>query len=235
MKKAILKEKGGGFAMKAIDRQSKLAAEQETKPILFERSWAVADERPIDLTKLRPYVRSPRDPSSELVREMASEVGFFARKKEIRALSAAPLVFACVVSCDDRILTPGQSRFTNAVICYAADDGHRLNIDWLSRTCESLNRMPSSGGTKNEKKIARLMGDMATHYIAPLPLELSSDSADAWLATIRLEDQALLPHGCLPAQRILPFLVAQSGKSHPLRRFRLIPRRFYEAKPENGL
>ncbi|MCL1802691.1 MAG: hypothetical protein FWG30_03470 [Eubacteriaceae bacterium] len=201
----------------------------DTKPVMAVGKH-IEDKHPIDLLKLRPYVKAPRGDASDLVLEMAAAEPFFKRKQTQKKLSEAEMAFAYVSSCDERLTAPGSNRFCRAVIIYSLEESYRLNISWLSQAAAAVSLQASAPQTKDCRAFAKLYNDSTSYFRLRLPQECSF-GATAWAASLLIAQQELLPHSCMPPERLLPFIITENSKRKPNFKYYLLPRKYYEVAP----
>ncbi len=102
-----------------------------------------AHENCTNLTKLEPYMKTPRNIESEFFKAVAGKAPWFGKDKWRRKYSEAPIVYRGVVAAQSELYKPsdkGEDAFY-AVTIVAVDKAHQCNEEWMQRVIKQLQDM----------------------------------------------------------------------------------------------
>ena len=102
-----------------------------------------AHENCTNLTKLEPYMKTPRNIESEFFKAVAGKAPWFGKDKWRRKYSEGPIVYRGVVAAQSELYEPsdkGEDVF-NAVTIVAVDKAHQCNEEWMQRVIKQLQDM----------------------------------------------------------------------------------------------
>lgn len=102
-----------------------------------------AHENRTNLTKLEPYMKTPRNIESEFFKAVAGKAPWFGKDKWRRKYSEGPIVYRGVVAAQSELYKPsdkGEDAFY-AVTIVAVDKAHQCNEEWMQRVIKQLQDM----------------------------------------------------------------------------------------------
>lgn len=203
-----------------------------------EAAWAEADaagakvasENAIDLSKLAPYIATPRDTGSAFLNDVLGTVLFgLGKAKKLQALSAAPLVYGAVVQANNALWRPGDAAYLPAVFVVALDPAHKNDTEWLSGTAKKIAELKDGADIPADmKKLIDTLRNDRSQFCFKIGASIAG-GADAWCATFKFDSQAALPKGCLPNSGIVPFLLTEQPRENQFIELKLIPAKYYAA------
>ena len=102
-----------------------------------------AHENRTNLTKLEPYMKTPRNIESEFFKAVAGKAPWFGKDKWRRKYSEGSIVYRGVVAAQSELYKPsdkGEDAFY-AVTIVAVDKAHQCNEEWMQRVIKQLQDM----------------------------------------------------------------------------------------------
>jgi len=188
---------------------------------------------PVDLSRLDPFVATPRDPNSAFVTDalaVGAYGGLFANKDKKRQIVAgAPLIYGAVVEANSDLWEPGSGTNLPAVFVIATDAAHRTNIEWLTQAAQTIAALKHQGDLpKDMRKLIDDLRNSISYFCHKIGPSVAGD-ADAWCATTSF-NQANLPGKRLPRigeVGMLPFLLKEEPKENQFLPVENIPAKYY--------
>ena len=102
-----------------------------------------AHENCTNLSKLEPYMKTPRSIESEFFKAVAGKAPWFGKDKWRRKYSEGPIVYRGVVAAQSELYKPsdkGEDAFY-AITIVAVDKAHQCNEEWMERVIKQLQDM----------------------------------------------------------------------------------------------
>ena len=198
--------------------------------------WEVirnAHENCTNLSKLEPYMKTPRNIESEFFKAVAGKAPWFGKDKWRRKYSEGPIVYRGVVAAQSELYEPsdkGEDVF-NAVTIVAVDKAHQCNEEWMQRVIKQLQDM-QAGKVAISSDCAELVDmmdevdDVGDWRFGKLGMSIA-EGAEAYYRKDAFFRKNL-PNGFLPTNGIVPQVCTNFPvkKSHvPLTAY--IPVQFY--------
>ena len=168
-----------------------------------------AHENCTNLTKLEPYMKTPRDIESEFFKAVAGKAPWFGKDKWRRKYSEAPIVYRGVVAAQSELYKPsdkGEDAFY-AVTIVAVDKAHQCNEEWMQRVIKQLQDM-QAGKVDTPSDCAELVdmmdevdneGDWRTGMLG---MSIAEGAEAYYRKDVFFRKN--LPNGFLPTNGILP-------------------------------
>lgn len=180
------------------------------------------------LDKLEIYQSTPRNPNTAFFKDTAGSAPWFFKNKWLEMYKNAALVYAAVVQANNALWEPGNGTFLPLVVVIAFDEPHIHDINWLQSMAEKISELKSSTQVPDDcKKLITVLRDDNSFFNFKIGSSIAGN-ADAWCVTLNIEKQSELGNKCLPADGIVPFLVATNKlKENFIPGFALIPSKYY--------
>ena len=168
-----------------------------------------AHENCTNLTKLEPYMKTPRNIESEFFKAVAGKAPWFGKDKWRRKYSEAPIVYRGVVAAQSELYKPsdkGEDAFY-AVTIVAVDKAHQCNEEWMQRVIKQLQDM-QAGKVDTPSECAELVdmmdevdneGDWRTGMLG---MSIAEGAEAYYRKDVFFRKN--LPNGFLPTNGILP-------------------------------
>lgn len=168
-----------------------------------------AHENCTNLTKLEPYMKTPRNIESEFFKAVAGKAPWFGKDKWRRKYSEAPIVYRGVVAAQSELYKPsdkGEDAFY-AVTIVAVDKAHQCNEEWMERVIKQLQDM-QAGKVDTPSDCAELVdmmdevdneGDWRTGMLG---MSIAEGAEAYYRKDVFFRKN--LPNGFLPTNGILP-------------------------------
>ena len=168
-----------------------------------------AHENCTNLTKLEPYMKTPRNIESEFFKAVAGKAPWFGKDKWRRKYSEAPIVYRGVVAAQSELYKPsdkGEDAFY-AVTIVAVDKAHQCNEEWMQRVIKQLQDM-QAGKVDTPSDCAELVdmmdevdneGDGRTGMLG---MSIAEGAEAYYRKDVFFRKN--LPNGFLPTNGILP-------------------------------
>ena len=168
-----------------------------------------AHENCTNLTKLEPYMKTPRSIESEFFKAVAGKAPWFGKDKWRRKYSEAPIVYRGVVAAQSELYKPsdkGEDAFY-AVTIVAVDKAHQCNEEWMQRVIKQLQDM-QAGKVDTPSDCAELVdmmdevdneGDWRTGMLG---MSIAEGAEAYYRKDVFFRKN--LPNGFLPTNGILP-------------------------------
>ena len=168
-----------------------------------------AHENCTNLTKLEPYMKTPRNIESEFFKAVAGKAPWFGKDKWRRKYSEAPIVYRGVVAAQSELYKPsdkGEDAFY-AVTIVAVDKAHQCNEEWMQRVIKQLQEM-QAGKVDTPSDCAELVdmmdevdneGDWRTGMLG---MSIAEGAEAYYRKDVFFRKN--LPNGFLPTNGILP-------------------------------
>ena len=168
-----------------------------------------AHENCTNLTKLEPYMKTPRNIESEFFKAVAGKAPWFGKDKWRRKYSEAPIVYRGVVAAQSELYKPsdkGEDAFY-AVTIVAVDKAHQCNEEWMQRVIKQLQDM-QAGKVDTPSDCAELVdmmdevdneGDWRTGMLG---MSIAEGAEAYYRKDVFFRKN--LPNGFLPTNGILP-------------------------------
>jgi hypothetical protein len=207
-------------AGRQVAQQATVAADRQAAREAFERA------NPVDISRLTPYIITPRDAGSEFVSDVVGKV-MMGKEKKCKAMAQAPLVYAAVVQANNALWDPGNGSALPAVFVIALDNMHKNNIEWLRETAQAIAELKRGGGEQADMKklIETLRNDISRFCFRIGPSV--AGNADAWCASFTFDKQSDLPGSRIPIDGVLPFLLTDQPKENQFIPLTLVPAKYY--------
>ena len=171
-------------------------------------------ENPVDLGKLLVFKDTPRKTDSEFVKAVAGKLPLFGKEKHLQSVANGKLLFAGIVQANTDLWQPGENDFLPAVIVFALDEAHSLNIEWLNEMAAKIAEMKDADDIPADcSQFIETLRDDQSDFCFKLPPALSN-GADAWCSVYKFEEQALLPRKCLPSEGVVPFILKEGPEEN---------------------
>ena len=182
---------------------------------------------PVNLSKLTPYIPTPRDVNSEFVKAVAGKLPLFGKDKKLQKVANGALIYAAVVQANSDLWEPGDNSFYPAVLVFAIDEKHKNNIQWLKETAGKIVALRDSEDIPAEYRVlVDFLRDQESDFCVKLGSELSG-GADCWCSVYKFEEQSVLPKACLPSEGIIPFILKEGPTENLGVWFYEIPANYY--------
>lgn len=96
-----------------------------------------------NLSKLEPYMKTPRSAESEFFKSVAGKAPWFGKDKWRRKYSEGPIVYRGVVAAQSELYKPGKKggEAFHAITIVAVDKAHQCNEAWMQRVIKQLQDM----------------------------------------------------------------------------------------------
>lgn len=96
-----------------------------------------------NLSKLEPYMKTPRSTESEFFKSVAGKAPWFGKDKWRRKYSEGPIVYRGVVAAQSELYKPGNKggEAFHAITIVAVDKEHQCNEEWMQRVIKQLQDM----------------------------------------------------------------------------------------------
>ena len=96
-----------------------------------------------NLSKLEPYMKTPRSTESEFFKSVAGKAPWFGKDKWRRKYSEGPIVYRGVVAAQSELLQTWQKggEAFHAINIVAVDKAHQCNEAWMQRVIKQLQEM----------------------------------------------------------------------------------------------
>ena len=168
-----------------------------------------AHENCTNLTKLEPYMKTPRNIESDFFKAVAGKAPWFGKDKWRRKYSEAPIVYRGVVAAQSELYKPsdkGEDAFY-AVTIVAVDKAHQCNEEWMQRVIKQLQDM-QAGKVDTPSDCAELVdmmdevdneGDWRTGMLG---MSIAEGAEAYYRKDVFFRKN--LPNGFLPTNGILP-------------------------------
>lgn len=100
-------------------------------------------ENGTNLSKLEPYMKTPRSTESEFFKSVAGKAPWFGKDKWRRKYSEGPIVYRGVVAAQSELYKPGHKvgEAYHAITIVAVDKEHQCNEAWMQRVIKQLQDM----------------------------------------------------------------------------------------------
>lgn len=190
------------------------------------REKAEAEARVYKLDGLEPYKRVPRDPESDFYKDVVAKPPLVGREKWREKCLNAPLVYTAVVQAHQGLWVPDDYGEMAAVFVFALDPSRMYDVAWLRETADRIMAMKKSASVPGDclQFIDRLRDDHS-QFCFRLGSSLVGD-VEAWCVTKKFSDQTVLPHKCLPFDRIVPFLLLDPPTENHSPILQLLPAKY---------
>ena len=168
-----------------------------------------AHENCTNLTKLEPYMKTPRNIESEFFKAVAGKAPWFGKDKWRRKYSEGPIVYRGVVAAQSELYQPsdkGEDGFY-AITIVAVDKAHQCNEEWMQRVIKQLQDM-QAGKVAISSDCAELVdmmdevdneGDWRTGMLG---MSIAEGAEAYYRKDVFFRKN--LPNGFLPTNGILP-------------------------------
>ena len=168
-----------------------------------------AHENCTNLTKLEPYMKTPRNIESDFFKAVAGKAPWFGKDKWRRKYSEAPIVYRGVVAAQSELYKPsdkGEDAFY-AITIVAVDKAHQCNEEWMQRVIKQLQDM-QAGKVDTPSDCAELVdmmdevdneGDWRTGMLG---MSIAEGAEAYYRKDVFFRKN--LPNGFLPTNGILP-------------------------------
>ena len=184
---------------------------------------------PIDLSKLALYAQTPRSTDLPLCQKLLSNLPWFNKDEYIKGVSHNPMIYTAIVQANHALWEPGDYDFLPAVIVFAIDDAHRMDVNWAKQMAKTIQNLKDSAQVPEDcRKVINLLRDSQSQFCCKIGASIS-DGADAWCATYSFPKQKDLPRKCLPTEGVVPFILRSGPKEDHGIFFHDIPGSLYEA------
>ncbi|WP_314948837.1 hypothetical protein, partial [Hoylesella shahii] len=96
-----------------------------------------------NLSKLEPYMKTPRSTENEFFKSVAGKAPWFGKDKWRRKYSEGPIVYRGVVAAQSELYRPGNNveDAFYAITIVAVDKEHQCNEAWMQRVIKQLQDM----------------------------------------------------------------------------------------------
>ena len=96
-----------------------------------------------NLSKLEPYMKTPRSAESEFFKSVAGKAPWFGKDKWRRKYCEGPIVYRGVVTAQSELYKPGHKgdEAFYAITIVAVDKEHQCNEEWMQRVIKQLQDM----------------------------------------------------------------------------------------------
>lgn len=202
-------------------------AEEEEKEYLREKEERENFKNPINLDKLNPYLKTPRDIDTPFFKATAGNAPWLFKDRWKRKYTEAPIVYAAVVQANSALWTPGNNQYYPAVFVFALDQKHTHDIEWLKQIAEEINALQDADQIPEDcRKLIQTLRDDTSEFCFRIGKSVCGD-ANAWCVTYKFDKQSALPRKALPSDGIVPFLLKSAPVENQFIDFKLIPTSFY--------
>lgn len=190
------------------------------------REEAEAAARVYKLDNLAPFKATPRDPESEFYKDLAATAPLIGREKWRARCLEAPIIYSAVVQAHFGLWKPGDYGSMAAVFVFTPNPARMYDTVWLKDVAGKVSEMKGAPVVPPDCQdfITRLRNDQS-EFCCRLGDALTGGE-EAWCATYAFSDQTVLPHKCLPNDRIMPFLLLEPPRENRSASFALIPAKY---------
>lgn len=190
------------------------------------REQAEAEARVYKLDNLEPYKATPRDPESEFYKDLAAKAPLIGREKWLAKCLTAPIVYTAVVQAHHGLWKPGDYGSMAAVFAFTPNPARMYDTAWLKEVAAKVSDMKGGLAVPPDcREFIKLLRNEQSEFCCKLGASLT-DGEETWCATYAFRDQAVLPHKCLPYDRIVPFLLLDPPVENRYASFALIPAKY---------
>ena len=188
----------GAYREKLAVRRAKEQEEAERDRKLYYN--------PIDLSKLTPYVATPRSTDTLFFKVVAGKAPWFGKEKWRKKYCEGDIIYVGVVHAPKEAWKGGKhEEDTHHIIgVYALDEAHKRDTEWLQRVMHVLREMcegkrPVAADCQNV--IAQVKDE--SNWNGERLGESLSEGAEAYTRRLVVYDKNL-PKGYLPTEGIVP-------------------------------
>ena len=178
------------------------------------------------LDGLEPYKTVPRDPESEFYKDLTAKPPLLGREKWLEQCLHAPLIYAAVVQAHFGLWKPDDYGNMGVVYVFSPGTARTYDTEWLKEIAGKISEMKKSTSVPDDCQefIGRLQDD-TSQFCMKLGTSLVGD-VETWCATEIIDNQSLLPHKCLPYDRIVPLLLLEPPRQPSIASFKWLPAKY---------
>lgn len=210
-----------------LERQGADVAELRQKVAArIAREEAEAALRVYKLANLEPYKPTPRDPESDFYKDLAAHAPLIGKGKWLAKCLEAPIVYSAVVQAHHGLWKPDDYGSMAAVFVFSPAPSRMYDVEWLRDVAKKVSEMKGAASVPPDCQefITTLRNDQS-QFCCKLGSSLVGNE-EAWCVTYTFSDQTVLPHKCLPTDRIVPFLLLDSPLENRGASLALIPAKY---------
>ncbi len=163
------------------------------------------------LDGLEPYKKVPRDRESEFFKDLTARgAPLVGKDKWLEQCVNAPLIYAAVVQAHQGLWKPDDYGNMGVVFVFSPGSGRTFDVEWLREVAGKISAVrdaPASAAPDCRKLVDSLRNEQS-RFCLPVGASLAG-GVEAWCATEVVGNQSLLPHKCLPYDRIVPLLLLE--------------------------
>lgn len=211
LKQSISDEQLDELEAQGIDVSECRQAKQEAKDAKYAAQDQArnAQENLTNLSKLAPYMQTPRSTESDFFKAVAGKAPWFGKDKWRRTFSEAPIVYRGVVEAQTELYSPKRKGNDGyyAITIVAVDKEHQCNEEWLQRVIQQLRDM-QAGKVPTPSDCAELV-DMISDVdnegdwrMGKLGKSIAEGAEAYYRKSVFYHKE--LPNGFLPTNSILP-------------------------------
>lgn len=186
----------------------------------------VEKSRVYKLDGLEPYKAVPRDPESDFYKALTARPPLFGREKWLADCLNAPLIYAAVVQAHHGLWKPDDYGNMGVVFVFSPGTDRIYDTAWLKAIAAKISEMKKGSSVPGDCRefIDTLRNDQS-QFCFKLGSSLVGD-VETWCATETVKNQSLLPHKCLPYDRIVPLLLLEPLREDRTASFQWLPAKY---------
>ncbi|MGL5438958.1 MAG: hypothetical protein ACRDA4_01040 [Filifactoraceae bacterium] len=181
-----------------------------------------------DLSKLQPYLATPRNTASDFFRDVAGRPPIFGKSNWLTKFENAPIVYAAVVQANNELWDPGQGTMMPAVFVFSLDSSKIHDTEWLKKIATQIMDLKNGAIVPSDSKnLINALRDDQSIFCFKVGKSITGN-IEAWCCTKSIEKQADLPNGCLSSDKIVPFMLHGEIKENYSPNLIQIPGKYYK-------
>jgi len=166
----------------------------------------------MDPQRLQSLAAVPREltPALLRIRRKPFFLAFGARKRWAAGLRRGPLVLAYVIQANAQLFDPSRVTYAPAVVVYSENPKVGLDGHWITALGERIGAAKETpSGDPMVDGMAAFLRTETTHWNVEVPRQITED-VPVRMAVHRFDSRVLMG-GCVPAHRLVPFLLFPDG------------------------
>jgi hypothetical protein len=215
-----------GFDLR--DLRARRAAQAAAEAAEAEQRRIEREHRPRpQLARLQAHLPTPRSPDDPFFKATAGKPPMlFGKKAWLEGRQHGAIVFGATVQANEDLYDPGNEG-APLVTVIARHPARRHDVRFLVDLAERLAELRDGTHVPADcKKLVASLRDQQSIFNWQVGASLAGD-ADAWCGSIQIFERSLLPHRCLPADGVLPFVLFGQPRDGYSMDLTLVPPAYY--------
>lgn len=178
------------------------------------------------LDGLEPYKAVPRNPESDFYKDLTARPPLIGREKWFEQCLNAPLIYAAVVQAHYGLWKPDDYGNMGVVFIFSPGTSRTYDTEWLRTIAGKISEMKNGSSVPGDcSQFIKTLRNDQSQFCFKLGPSLVGD-VETWCATETVKNQSLLPHKCLPYDRIVPLLLLEPLREDRTASFQWLPAKY---------